>query len=72
VSYFESSGWNKVGLADLSTKRRAQANLIRLQNSKGETVCFSVFRDKDLGVGQFGSNNREAYLFEDSLIESVR
>ena len=42
-------GKARPSLAELSTKNRAPRNMLKLQNSKGETLVFNVYRDKDLG-----------------------
>lgn len=59
-------GKARPSLTELSTKNRAARNLLKLQNSRGETLVFNVYRDKDLG---FEEGDRQ--LLEDSIIESV-
>lgn len=59
-------GKGRASLAELSTKSRAPRNMVKLRNSKGETLVFNVYRDKDLGF-----NEGDLQLLEESIIESV-
>ncbi len=69
TSYFEPGGLDRPNLVELSTKMRAQKNLLKLKTSKGETLTFNIYRDKDVG---FQDTQEVSALLEDSIIESVR
>ena len=52
-------------LTELSTKRRSDANYIKLIDSLGDTMLFNVYRDCDMGIMPGQSQQYfDEYLFE--------
>jgi hypothetical protein len=69
-AYFDPLGSKQACLVDLSTKRRARDNFLRLERGDGSTLLFTLVRDSDIGIAQVGT--RDHAMIEDSLVESIQ